>query len=195
MDIFQAGTKILAWGCLVVSLAILAPAGKANAATVGYNVVGGLDQNCSFQADEVEGGCKFRAMFDLSDPVMDGITGNVPTNIMFELLDTSDNVLSSFNGTFNAATVVVQANGDVAESDITDGADTGYTLSADFWSWGLGGYFVPVDFVTLNGVSVSAKLDSIPPVPLPAAAWFLLSALGSLGLLKWRRRRSCAVPA
>lgn len=197
MKFFQIGTRILAWSCLVISLAILAPGEKANAATVGYNVEGGLDLNCTFNVDtEVLGGCKFRAMFDLTDPVMDGATGNVPTNIMFELLDMSDSVLSSFIGPFfDAATVIVQANGDVTESDITDGFGTGYTLSADLWSWDLNGYFVPVNFAILNGVSVTAKQNSIPPIPLPAAAWLFLSAIGSLGLLKWRRRRSCAVPA
>ncbi len=195
MGIVRVGGRILAWCCIVASCAILAPAEKANAATVGYNVLGGLDDDCAFNSINVEGGCSFRAMFDLTDPVMDGSTGNLPVNIMFELLDEQNNVLSSFSGSFNAQTVIVQASGVVTESDITDGADTGYTLSADFWSWGLDGYSVPVFFGDLNGVSVTAKPGQVPAIPLPAAAWLLLSAIGSLGLLNWRRRKDCAVPA
>ena len=172
--------------CFVAAgLALFTLAGHGNAATIGYNVVGGLDLDCTHNGGAVVGGCGFRAMFELTDPVMDGATGNVPANIMFELVDSSDTVLSSYNGPFTAATVVVLPNGDVTESDITDspGNMTGYSLSAGFWSWALDGFSVPIDFVDLNGVSVTPK-----PIPLPAAAWLLLSALAGMGIMSWRRK-------
>ena len=194
MKAMKVGGRILAWCCIVASCVIFAPAERANAITIGYNVAGALDLDCTLNAVSVTDGCAFNAMFELIDPVMDGSTGNVPVNIMFELLDASNNVLSSYNGPFNAATVIVLASGDVIESDITDGAITGYSLSANFWSWDLDGYLVPVDFGNLNGVSVSTK-PSLPPVPLPATVWLLLSAIGSLVLLSRRHRKVCAVPA
>lgn len=100
-------------------------------------------------------------------------------------MNSDDTVLDTFNGPFNAATVVVSPNGPVIESDVTNipGNDTGYTLSADFWSWNLNGYVVPIDFGSPNGVDVSAKV-----IPLPAAAWFFLTARGGLGLVGARRR-------
>lgn len=38
-----------------------------------------------------------------------------------------------------------------------------------------------------------AYSSSIAPVPLPAAAWLMLTALGGMGLLGWRRKRMAAV--
>lgn len=163
---------------------------SAGAATVGYNVEGALDLDCTHNSVTVTDGCAFNAMFELNDPVMDGSTGNVPVNIMFELLDSLNNVLSTYNGPFNAATVVVLASGDVTESDITDGFITGYSLSANFWSWGLDGYSVPIDFGNLNGVSVSTKLKPPAVVPVPAAAWLFGTAL--IGLFGLSRRRKAA---
>jgi len=47
-----------------------------------------------------------------------------------------------------------------------------------------------------TGVSIgglAADFDPTPrPVPLPATVWMLLTSLGGLGLLSWRRRRATA---
>jgi hypothetical protein len=36
------------------------------------------------------------------------------------------------------------------------------------------------------------KITDVAPIPLPAAAWMLLSAMGGLGALGWRKRRAAA---
>ena len=172
--------------CFLYFLAVGIVPLPTSAATIGYNVEGALDLDCTLNTILVTDGCKFNAMFELIDPVLDGSTGNVPVNIMFELQDALNNVLSTYNGPFNAATVVVLGSGNVIESDITDGAITGYSLSANFWSWDLDGYSVPVDFDNLNGVSISTKTN-LSVIPIPATVWLFGTAL--IGLIGFNRRR------
>lgn len=53
--------------------------------------------------------------------------------------------------------------------------------------------FLPPDFEDdRKEVEINARLTHIPPVPLPAGAWLLLSALSVLGLSALRRRRATA---
>ena len=47
---------------------------------------------------------------------------------------------------------------------------------------------VPGQHMSINGF----QLTGPAPVPLPAGAWLLLSALGGLGLTGWRRKRMAA---
>ena len=81
-----------------------------------------------------------------------------------------------------------------SDFDVREGVywvDTTYTTSAYSAANSIEGTFdnwvsfrKPRAF-TLNG-------DAIPPVPLPAGVWLLLSALGGLGLTGWRRKRVAA---
>ena len=43
----------------------------------------------------------------------------------------------------------------------------------------------PGNHMSINGF----QLSDVPPVPLPAGVWLLLSALGGLGVAGWRRKR------
>ena len=47
--------------------------------------------------------------------------------------------------------------------------------------------------LAMNGSAIYGFSSDVPPVPLPAAAWLLLSALGGLGFAGWRRKRIATV--
>jgi len=66
--------------------------------------------------------------------------------------------------------------------ELTVGADgtATVTFGSSFIDYGLP--------LSINGF----QLTDVAPVPLPAAAWLLLSALGGLGFAGWRRKRVAA---
>jgi hypothetical protein len=45
---------------------------------------------------------------------------------------------------------------------------------------------------TGSSAAFQIKVTDVAPIPLPAAAWMLLSAMGGLGVLGWRKRQTAA---
>jgi len=76
------------------------------------------------------------------------------------------------------------------------GTVLGYSLSNGLPNTELGSFSTSFSTTTslaaINNTLWGFAEPPIPPVPLPAGAWLLLSALGGLGFAGWRRKKAVA---
>ena len=83
---------------------------------------------------------------------------------------------------------VFAPGGALLGSFLQDGTGGFFDISSLVANAAIGGFRL----TALDGDDFSVETLTLTPVPLPAAAWLLLTALSGMGLLGWRRKRTAA---